>query len=237
MLKRIRLSESERYQRVLVCGAPERAKLISTRLSNVKCLAKHREYHSYFGQFHGQDILVTSHGVGAAGAVICFQELMDVGAKKIIRLGSAGGLYDETKLGDIVVATASIRNDGVSPAMIPISYPAIADINLTQDLINQFESKQILVRPGIIITTALFQSALLDRGYELYKSANAIAVDMESSVLFIAGSLRKVQTASVLVLDGNPLVQDGNFHDPNATSFKKAMNCCIEICLKTLAQC
>jgi uridine phosphorylase len=103
MVKHIGLSkEGSDYRKVLVCGSPERALFLSTKLEGAKALAKNREYHSYSGHFQGQNILVMSHGVGSAGAAICFQELVDVGAEVILRLGTAGGLYEETKAGDVL---------------------------------------------------------------------------------------------------------------------------------------
>jgi uridine phosphorylase len=110
----IHLSQDPRHARVLTCGAPERAARIAEFLQDAKPLAKNREYHSYLGKYEGQDILVISHGVGSAGAGICFQEVINAGAKAIVRLGTAGGLQDFTQIGDLVVATTWSSRSGCS---------------------------------------------------------------------------------------------------------------------------
>ncbi|HAQ06082.1 MAG TPA: hypothetical protein DCR24_00520, partial [Bacillus bacterium] len=70
-------------ERVIVCGDPNRAKKIASLLTGYSLLAENREYHSYIGQWNGQDVAVVSHGVGAPGAAVCFEELIMGGAKYI----------------------------------------------------------------------------------------------------------------------------------------------------------
>ena len=230
----IKLSSNPRFKRALVCGSPERAAKIATLLSDVENVAKNREYHSYLGKYNGKDVLVTSHGVGASGATICFQELIDVGVETIIRLGTAGGLRDDSQIGDIVVATGAVRKEGVSPLMIPLAYPAVPDLELTVKLIKTFESGKIDIRKGIIISSDLFYPALLDPELELYQKANAVACEMECSALFVTGSLRKIRTGSVVVCDGNPLRwQQGNY-DPTSTRLHDNIERCFKVCLESL---
>src|SRR5262249_28428532 len=126
--------EKPLVERVLVCGSPERAALVASRLTGSRAVAKNREYHSYAGEYKSTPILVTSHGVGSAGSAICFQELIDAGARYLIRVGTAGGLTDDYKIGDIVIPLGAVRRDGVSNQMIPSEYPAIPDWPLTQAL-------------------------------------------------------------------------------------------------------
>ena len=80
----IAVCEGDINPRVLTCGDPARAKKISEKLENVKCLAKNREYHTYSGTYKGVPVTVTSHGVGEGGAVIGFESLCRAGAKVII---------------------------------------------------------------------------------------------------------------------------------------------------------
>jgi uridine phosphorylase len=230
----VKLARDPRYKRALVCGSPERAAKIAARLTNVENVAKNREYHSYLGQFKGKDVLVTSHGVGASGATICFQELIDVGVETIVRLGTAGGIKDDSKIGDIVVATGAVRKEGVSALMVPMPFPAIPDLDLTQKLISTFESKSVQIRKGIIISSDLFYPGLLDPELELYQKANAVAVEMECSALFVTGSLRNVRCGSVVVCDGNPLKWQQGDYDPTSTKLQDNIERCFDICLEAL---
>ncbi len=235
MLKATRLPNNTKYQRAIVCGAPERAKLVSSRLENVETVAKRREYHSYLGKYKSQEVLVISHGVGAAGAMICFRELIDAGIQTVIRIGSAGGLYENVQIGDIVIPTAAVRLDGVTPRMIPLEYPAAPDFHLTYNILNAMHAKNLFPRTGIIISTDLFYPGLLDCQLELYQKANAIAVEMETSALFIAGSLYNIKTASILTVDGNPLKwEKEKFHNSQAPEFSTSIEQCIDIALNVL---
>jgi len=230
----IKLKSPLPSNRVLVCGAPERAEKIAGRLQDSRPLEKSREYHSYTGLHQGKPVLVLSHGVGAPGATICFQELMDCGATSIIRLGTAGGLYDETQIGDLVVATSAVRKDGVSRLMVPDVFPAVADRKLTSQILKAFADKNVPYREGMILTSDLFYPSLLDDQLAFYKKANVIAVEMECSALFVAAHLRGVRAASVLILDGNPLKWHEGVYDPTSTKIKTATDLAIEICLNAL---
>jgi uridine phosphorylase len=236
MKSHIQLEKSDQYERVITCGAPERAKKIAFYLENSECIAQNREYHSYLGQFEGKPVLVTSHGVGASGASICFRELINAGAKKIVRIGTAGGLYDPTQIGDIVVATSAIRQDGVSQLMVPLEVPAVADLEFTQALLDEFQKAKTPVRAGMVVTSDLFYPEGMDTKLELYSRLGAIAVEMECSALFILGHLHQVKTGSVLILDGNPLKWDDGLYDPASDEMVRSIEKAIQSTLRAIVR-
>lgn len=236
MQPHIRLENDSRFTRVLTCGAPERAAKIAEKLTDMKKLSQNREYHSYLGKYEGKEILVISHGVGSAGAAICFQELIKVGAKNIIRLGTAGGLYDDTKVGDWVIATSAVRQDGVSSLMIPLGYPAVADLEITQKLQESAKKSGHAYKTGIIVSSDIFYPGHLDTQLELFSKAGALAVEMECSTLFVVGSLNQIKTGAIVVLDGNPLKwKEGNY-DPHGQSMAESVDQAIKVALSALAK-
>jgi uridine phosphorylase len=240
MLKHVMLTKAEPgsvnlFRKVIVCGAPERAALLAAKLKNSKLLAKNREYHSYLGYYNEEPILITSHGVGSSGAAICFQELIDVGAEVIIRLGTAGGLYDDSKPGDIAIAVGAVRKDGVSSLMIPVGYPALPDLALTYQLVNQARSALPTARAGIVVSSDLFYPGILEDDLALYAKAGVIAVEMECATLFVVGRLRKIATGSVLILDGNPLKWEDGVYDPQGKAVAESIDKCGDFVIKTLA--
>ncbi len=101
--------------RVLTCGDPWRAQSIAEKMENTTVVSKNREYWVFNGEYNGVPVTVASHGVGASGAAICFEELIRSGAKVIIRVGTCGTLQPEVVAGDLVVATGGVREDGVTP--------------------------------------------------------------------------------------------------------------------------
>ena len=121
-------------ERVLVVGDPGRLERITKELSETAVVAENREYKTMLGVFEGTQIAVISHGVGSAGAGVCFEEICKSGAKKIIRVGTAGGMQKGINAGEIVVARGAVREDGLSPNLVPLSFPAIASLALTSSM-------------------------------------------------------------------------------------------------------
>jgi uridine phosphorylase len=234
MKPHIRLSSDPRFKRAVVCGAPERAALIASQLEGAKELSKNREYHSYIGKHKGVEVMAVSHGVGSAGATICFQELMDVGVESIIRVGTAGGLQDDSQIGDVALATAAVRQEGVTPLMVPMGFPAVADPALTASLARALKEKGRKFHQGVIVTSDLFYPGLLENDLKLYQKAGAVAVEMECSALFVSAWLRKVKAAGVLALDGNPLKWSEGNYNPQAGSLDQALRAAIAAALDAI---
>jgi uridine phosphorylase len=232
----IKLEKNPHYRRAIVCGAPERASLIAERLEKPRLLAKNREYHSYLGRFGGKEVMVVSHGVGASGAAICFQELIDVGVETLIRLGTAGALQDQIPIGGIVIAESAVRRDGVSKQMIPSEFPAVASHDVVRELRSAFAASKTPHSSGMIVTADLFYPSLLDTKLKLYSKAGALAVEMECSTLFVIGALRGVRTGAVVVCDGNPLKWDEGAYDPTGKAMRESMDTAIGHCLSAIAR-
>ena len=201
---------------VLVCGDPARAKLIAEMLDDSRELSWNREYRLFTGTVKGIPLAVCSHGVGAAGAALCFEVLIKAGAKRIIRIGTAGSLNLDITDGSLVIATAAIREEGTTPQLVPISYPAVADMDITRALQGAAATfTGIKTYSGIVLTLSAFFPALLDLPNSLMSKANAKAVEMECAALFIIASLRGVQAGSILAIDGMAIAFDADAYNPH----------------------
>lgn len=152
LLPGIRLKKGEITPRVLVCGDPFRAELLSKKLEDCVCLAKGREYWTYKGKYKGVEICISSHGVGASGAMLSFISLIKGGAKLILRLGTCGSLKKDIKAGDIVIATAAAKEEGVSNIYVPTSFPAVADLDAINELRRLSIAKNIKTYPELFNT-------------------------------------------------------------------------------------
>ena len=142
--------------KVLVVGDPGRVEKVGEHLTGSEWLGRNREYHSLIGCFGGTSIAVVSHGVGSAGAGVCFEELCRAGVKRIVRVGSAGGLQPSILAGSVVIARAAVREDGLSPKLVPPSYPAVATEELVIALRDAAASVSAKVHEGIVLTSDLF---------------------------------------------------------------------------------
>lgn len=242
MKPHLKLVKDQVCDRVIVCGDPARAEKIADLLENPKVLAKNREYHSYSGTFDGKAIMVLSHGVGSAGAAIAFQEIIDLGAKFIIRVGTSGALQKDFPIGGVVVSRGAVRNDGVSALMVPIAFPAVPDFDLTLSLEKTARETVLEMKAtteiisGITLTSDLFYPGVIESDLQVYSKAGAVAVEMEASTLFVIGSLRGIKTAALFAVDGNPLFWDEGKYAPHSSAVQDALKISFFAALKTLSK-
>jgi uridine phosphorylase len=225
-------------ERVLVVGDPGRLERISKELSGPAIVAENREYRTMLGVFGGIQIAVISHGVGSAGAGVCFEEICKSGAKKIIRVGTAGGMQKGVNAGEIVVARGAVREDGLSPNLVPLSFPAIASLALTSSMIEVAHKREKKVSTGILLTSDMFYPRdILGSNLSLWQKAGVKAVEMESATLFTICELQGIKSGAIVVIDGNPLDQDQGgmtTYDPHSDIVGEAMDDAISMALSSL---
>ena len=111
------------------------------------------------------------------GAGVCFEELCRAGAKRIVRVQ---GLQPFVTAGSVVIARAAVREDGLSPKLVPVSYSAVATEALVSALRDAAASVSVKVHEGIVLTSDLFYpSEALGSDLPLWQRAGVTAVEME----------------------------------------------------------
>ncbi|MBK0421593.1 nucleoside phosphorylase [Leucobacter sp. CSA2] len=211
----LRARVSDLADRALVVGDPGRAARVAERLDDVRQLTANREYHVYAGSYRGVPVTIASHGVGAAGAAVCFEELARGGVTRIIRSGTAGGIQPEVVDGAIVVATGAVRAEGVSHQLVPSDFPAIATPDLTIALREAAGRTGLDVHTGIVLTGDMFYPSDVITGidHQLWQRAGVVAVEMEAAALFVIASLNGIESGAVFAIDGNPLAAKNDSMD------------------------
>lgn len=179
-------------------GDPKRVDRVKTYLTNVEEIAYNREFKTITGFYKGIKLMVTSTGIGGASACIAVEELKNIGVEALIRIGSCGALQDNMKLGDLVIATGAVRNDGASQSYIEKSYPAVPDVNVLMSIINSAQGLNYKYHCGIIRSHDSFYTDDEEKIDSFWASKGVLASDMESSALMVIGSLRGLKTASIL---------------------------------------
>jgi uridine phosphorylase len=207
-------------------------------LDSAQKLARNREYHTYTGVHRGVAIAVTSHGVGASGAAICFEELIRAGASTLIRMGTCGTFVEDLEPGDLLVASAVAREDGYTQRTVPIGFPAVADLHITLALCKAAKRAGARYRAGIVVATDVFYPGVLDTRLATHAAAGALGVEMECGALFILGSLRGVRTGGVLTVDGHPLrrTDDMAEYHPRANAVQTGVDCMISVALDAITE-
>lgn len=211
----LRARVSDLADRALVVGDPGRAARVAEQLDDVRQLSANREYHVYAGSYRGVRVTVASHGVGAAGAAVCFEELARGGVTRIIRSGTAGGIQPEVVDGAIIVATGAVRADGISHQLVPSEFPAIATPELTIALRAAAEQTGLRTHSGIVLTGDMFypSDVIVGIDHQMWQRAGIVAVEMEASALFVIASLHGIEAGAVFAIDGNPLAAKNDSMD------------------------
>jgi uridine phosphorylase len=233
-----RLEAGAVSQAVLVCGDPARATHIATFLDEAVLLAEAREYRSYQGKVHGRTLTICSHGIGAPGAAIAFEELIAAGAKTIIRVGSCGGVQPDIQAGQVVIATAAVDSTGYGREIVPPGYPAVADPTVTMALWQAAKG----IRPshlGLVLSRDAFYGGVATPfapDYQTMAQANVLAVEMECAALFLLGSLRKVRTGAILAVNNNVFqaAESMDSYQPQTEAAQQAIEAAIQIALAAL---
>jgi len=191
---------------VLLPGDPFRCDVVAKYLDNPKLVAHKRAHKTYTGYYKGIKVSVTSTGMGCPSAAMTLEELANIGGKVFVRLGTCAGLDPEVHVGDIVVTTASMKNDGTTKMYVPERFPAIADLDLTSILIKT--TKQMCegtshgVHFGITASDDAFYAESEEWIDELVK-LGCTNVEMESSAIFTIGHRRNLRTACICACAAN----------------------------------
>lgn len=226
-------------ERVLVVGDPARAERAATRLDGARELSRNREYVIFGGHHDGEWIGIVSHGVGSAGATVCFEELCRSGVRRLIRAGTAGALQPDIDDGTLVIATGSVREDGVTARLVPPGFPAIAELEVVLALRTAGAQTDRRVVEGVVLTSDLFYPHdVLGSDLAMWQRAGVVAVEMECSALFVTAALHGAAAGAILTVDGNPLAgaDDMSGYDPHRAVVTEAVDTMIAVAFDAVAQ-
>ena len=209
----IGLKEGDVGEVVILPGDPKRCEKIAACFEDAKLIADRREFVTYTGYLNGKKVSVTSTGIGGPSASIALEELVNVGAKKFIRVGTCGGMQPDVKSGDLIIATGAIRMEGTSKEYAPIEFPAVADYEILTALKKSAEKLNYPHHIGIVQCKDAFygqhKPELMPVSYELENKWQAwiklgcLASEMESAALFIVGSFLRVKVGSIFLVVAN----------------------------------
>lgn len=210
----IQLKKGDIGKYVLLPGDPGRVPKIASYFDNAHEVAFNREYRTFTGTVDGIKISSTSTGIGCPSAAIAIEELIKVGAEVFIRIGTAGALQRNIGLGDVVISTAAVREEGTTRQYIPLSYPAVADLDVTIALREAAKKLGIKHHCGISHCKDAFfieseKGAIPlpieeenQRLWKAWERSNVLATSMEAAALFVVSSIRKVKAGEVVAIIG-----------------------------------
>ena len=234
----IGLKEGDAGKYVILPGDPKRCKKIAEYFDNAELIADRREYTTYTGYLNGEKVTVTSTGIGGPSASIALEELVKIGAEKFIRVGTCGGIDINVKGGDLVIATGAVRMEGTSKEYAPIEFPAVADLDITNALVEAGKKLNHPFHTGIVQCKDSFYgqhspekspvSYELINKWEAWKKLGCKASEMESAALFVVASALNVKVGSVFLTVANQEREKLNLENPVIHDTDMAIKTAIE---------
>ncbi len=244
----LRPGETSGY--VFLCGDPARIDPITASWEQVREVCNIREYRVVTGECEGVALTAASTGIGAPGTAVVLEELVKLGGHTFLRVGNSGGLAPGLKIGDLVITTAAVRDDGTSRSYVVPEYPAAADHRLIGALLEAAESRGVRHCAGITWSLDAFyvRNAVLQpdgsmgsmsvdgywtRGHaeriENMRTARVQNCEMESGVLLTLASLFGVRAGCICVVsDLTP------WPGPSHIDLDRNMEACIEVALAAM---
>ena len=176
------LDETLGIRYAILPGDPARLDRIAKELEDVQELAYNREFRSLRGRYKGVDVLALSTGIVQAA----------------IRIGSCGALQKGIGLGELVLVSGAVRDDGASKAYVPAIYPAVADFTLYSCCVEAAKTLGAVTHEGICHSHESFYHEENEVESAYWSKKGVLGADMETAALFTIGRLRGMKTASIL---------------------------------------
>ena len=229
----VRASPGEYAEACLLPGDPLRARYIAeTFLDDVVQRNEERGMLGYTGTFEGKPVSVQASGMGCPSAAIVIEELVQLGVRKIMRVGTCGGLQPDLAIGDLIVALSSAPADSTSSHYIG-SEPHVptADWELVHGAVHHAKGLGKAVRVGPIVSSDVFYQPDPEQATR-WSARGLLAVEMEAAVLFTLGALRKIQAGCLLIV--SDVIVEGEFVRISDEDMRKAVDGMTELALHTV---
>jgi purine-nucleoside phosphorylase len=216
---------------VLMPGDPLRAQFIADNyLEDVVCFNKVRNMLGFTGTYKDKKVSVMGSGMGMPSIGIYSYELYNFyNVESIIRIGSAGGIADDVKLRDIVIAMgASTSSSFASQYKLPGTFAPIADFGLLRKAVETAERMGIKVLVGNVISTDIFYNDDMETN-SLWKKMNIIAVEMEAAALYMNAARAGKKALSLLTISDHIFTGEELSAEDRQKTFREMIEIALEI--------
>jgi purine-nucleoside phosphorylase len=173
---------------VLLPGDPNRATRIAERfdggLAKARRVNEHRAMYGYTGTYQGVPVSVQTSGMGTPSLSIVVEELLRLGARRLIRVGTCGGIGRGIRTADLVIALAATPFDGATATYLHGEpYAPTADFALIRALDDAATRRGIRHHVGQVATVDVFYNPDPDY-FSKWRSRGVLAFEMETSALY-----------------------------------------------------
>ena len=199
---------------MLMPSNPAKADRIATRLDNAESIGRYREFVTWTGTYQTTPVSVISTGVGCPSTAIAAEEVLQAGAKILIRIGTCGGSWrQDIPCGSLAAPTACIREEGTSLEYMPASFPSVADLDVIQTFKSTAADLSYPLYTGLNRTHDAYYGSSQKRdawaaafqGSRVPLASQPIlSSEMECSILYLLCMLRGARAGCILAVNADP---------------------------------
>ena len=229
----VRAEPGDYAEACLLPGDPIRAQYIAeTYFDDPVQRNSERGLLGFTGEYEGHPVSVQATGMGCPTAAIVMEELVQLGVKRFLRVGTCGGLQQDLGLGDLIVALTAVPADGTARHYVGGDpHCPTADWELVHGAVHAAKELGQPMRVGAIASSDTFYDP--DEGrHQRWSSRGVLAVEMEAAVIFTLGALRKVQAGCLLTV--SDIVVGGEFTRISDEDLQAAVDRMTRVALTTV---
>jgi purine-nucleoside phosphorylase len=187
---------------VLLPGDPNRAERIAERFDagSSRSVNTNRGLLGFTGTYHDVPVSVQTSGMGTPSLSIVVEELLRLGARRLIRVGTCGGIGQGMHTGDLVIATAACPVDGATSTYLHGEpYAPAASFPVTRALVDAAEAAGVPAVTGLVASVDVFYNTDTDYA-ERCRNRGVLAFEMEAAALFFLAARAGVQAGCALTV-------------------------------------
>jgi 5'-methylthioadenosine phosphorylase/purine-nucleoside phosphorylase len=187
---------------VLCPGDPRRAAYIAETFfdEGYRCVNEERGMLGFTGTFEGEPISVQTTGMGCPSSGIVFEELVMLGAQRLVRVGTCGGLQDGMKMGDTAIGISATADDtaALRVAQMP-SYAPAATFELAAEAVRLSREQGVVVHVGPIVSSGVFYDPD-PTTFARWKRVGHIGVEMEAAMMYTIAAIHRIEALALMTV-------------------------------------
>lgn len=230
----IEAKPGEIADKILLPGDPLRAKYIAeTFLEDAQCYNNVRGMLGYTGTYKGQRVSVQGTGMGMPSAAIYATELIkEYGVKKLIRVGTCGGIQENVHVRDLVLAQAAATSSSMIRNAFPQhDFPQIADFDLLLTAYEIAKEKGFKIHVGNVLSDDVFYKDNMDEVFRLAEHG-VLGIEMEAAALYFLAAKYKVQALALMTVSDHLVTGEETTSEERQKTFDEMMIVSLETLIK-----
>lgn len=156
------------------------------------------------GAYRSSPVTVCCAGIGSGQTSNVMEELINLGGRIFLQIGATGAIQENIAMGDTVIPTGAVRDEGVTRYYAPMQYPAVSDYRVVHALVEAAEAAGNTVHTGIIRTTdGFYPSQRIEEYVRTYKDIGVLSVEQEVAAILAIAACRGCYAGASLAVVGN----------------------------------